>query len=67
MPSGVEMQVNNQKNNSHVIHLARQIVAQLGEDTAEGLLVLEYAKKMLLQPLDEPEERPTLSLVKGRN
>jgi hypothetical protein len=40
-------------NLSHVRHLAHQIVAQLPEDTNDALLVLEYARRLMLIPLDD--------------
>lgn len=52
------------KNTAHIRHLSYQIVAQLPEDQAEAILVLDYAKHLLLRedwPVNPPIE---MKLVK---
>lgn len=54
------------RNIEHIRHLAYQIVAQLPEDPGEALLVIEYAKRVLLHPLSEGMEPIPLKLVDRR-
>lgn len=62
------MTLKDDKKASHIRHLSYQIVAQLPEDTGEALLVLEYAKRVLLHPLDQGTEPVPLKLVeRGEN
>ncbi len=51
------------ENLRHNKHLAFQIVAQLPEEQADALVVLEYARRLVLQELDEPAVVSTLRLV----
>lgn len=60
------MSVRQKQTDSHLRHLALQIAAQLPEDTPEALKVLEYARKLLLQPLDEPDPANVFRLVDGK-
>ena len=51
------------KNHEHIRHLAYQIVAQLPEETAEAILVLEYAKRLLMLPMEQTLEPIPLRVV----
>lgn len=51
---------------SHLRHLALQIAAQLPEDTPEAIKVLEYARKLLMQPLDEVEPSNVFRVFEGK-
>lgn len=53
----------NDKFDNHIRHLAHQIIVQMPEETGEALLVLEYAKRLLLLPLEQTEARAALKLV----
>lgn len=54
------------QNIGHIRHLAYQIVAQLPEDAGEALLVIEYAKRVLLHPLSEGLEPVPFKVVDRR-
>lgn len=49
----------------HAKHLAFQIVAQLPEEPGEALLVLEYARRLILHPLEEEDTVVALKLVEN--
>lgn len=51
------------KNAQHAKHLAFQIVAQLPESTPEALQVLDYARRLLLHPLDDEDPVVALKVV----
>lgn len=46
------------KNAGYIRHLAHQIVAQLPEENADAIQILEYAKRLILEPPALPEDEP---------
>ncbi len=46
------------ENFSSVRHLAYQILAQLPEDEREAIRILEYARQILLHPIEEQAHNP---------
>ena len=58
------MEIKHYENSSHTKHLAFQIAAQLPEEIHEALKVLEYVRKLVLQPLDDAEVVTQLKIVR---
>jgi hypothetical protein len=58
------LSIKKSKNTNHTRHLAFQIVAQLPEEVAEAMEVLDYARRLLLYPLDESGAPVPLRIVK---
>lgn len=57
------MAIPRQKNNKQFKHLAFQIAAQLPEEPADALRVLELARRLVTIPLEDPEPATALRLV----
>lgn len=55
---------NNDEKRSFIRHLAYQIVAQLPEDSADALLVLGYATRLVEHPIEQPDTTAALKIVK---
>lgn len=54
------------KGNSHIRHLAFQIVAQLPEEIGEAMLVLKYAERMLMYDVENDARPAVLKLVEKK-
>lgn len=54
------MAKNSRESDSRIRHLAYQILAQLPEEEEAALRILQYARQLLLHPVEEQEQPPVV-------